>query len=215
MSKFDRYLENLWNNYTKDLANILIVTGVTGWALSSAGQIVGLLANDKISNKEKTFLIPQEVFDAGVNIASFLLITTGIKKFANKLVTTGKVAPKSLREYYETTPFKSFVGTDKFNAERDLNGLASFTPHKKTYDGFKNIVTTGATIGGSIFSCNIVTPLLRNNLASVSHNSIVKSAHAGKNNIISKEELDSKKSNLPQLKPYSNFSPKYNGALKI
>lgn len=215
MSKFDRYLENLWNNYTKDLANILIVTGVTGWALSSAGQIVGLLANDKISNKEKTFLIPQEVFDAGVNIASFLLITTGIKKFANKLVTTGKLAPKSLRDYYKETPFKSFVGSDKFDVERDLNGLASFTPHKKTYDGFKNIVATSATIGGSIFSCNIVTPLLRNNLASVSHNSIIKNAHAGRNNIISKEELDSKTSNLPQLKTYTNFSPKYNGSLKI
>lgn len=215
MSKFDRYLENLWNNYSKDLANILIFTGVAGWALSSAAQIVGLLANDKISNKDKTFLIPQEAFDAGVNIASFILITTGIKKLANKLVTTGKLAPKSLRTYYESTPYKNFIGKDTFNVERDLGGLASFAPNKKTYDGFKNIVTTGATIGGSIFSCNIVTPILRNNLASVSHKTIVKNANEGRNNIITKEELENKKSNLPQLKPYSNFSPKYNGNLKI
>lgn len=215
MSKFDRYLENLWNNYTKDLANILIVTGVTSWALSSAGQIVGLLANDKISNKEKTFLIPQEAFDAGVNIASFLLITTGIKKFANKLVTTGKLAPKSLRTYLESSPYKDSIGKTSFNIERDLSGLASFAPHKNTYDGFKNIVTTGATIGGSIFSCNIVTPLLRNNLASVSHNTIVKNAHAGKTNIISKEDLENKKSNIPQLKPYSTLTTSYRGNMKI
>ena len=215
MSKFDRYLENLWNNYTKDLANILIVTGVTGWALSSAGQIVGLLANDKISNKEKTFLIPQEAFDAGVNIASFLLITTGIKKFANKLITTGKLAPKSLRTYLENSPYKDSIGNSSFNIEKDLSGLASFAPHKKTYDGFKNIVTTGATIGGSIFSCNIVTPILRNNLASASHKSIVKSANDGRNTIISKDTLDSKTSHLPQLKPYTNITPKYNGSLKI
>lgn len=198
---FNSLLENLWNKYSKDPAKILVQTGTAGWALSSGAQIVALLFNDKISTKEKTFLIPQETFDAIVNISSFFLITSGIKKFAAKLVTTGKIAPRNIRNYLENSPFKDSVGKSCFNIEEDLKGLTSFNEHKSQYQAFKNIFTTGSTIGASILSTNIVTPIVRNNLASLSHNTIVKNANTGKNAIFTKEELEDKNSRVLQLTP--------------
>lgn len=194
-------LENLWNKYSKDPAKILVQTGTAGWALSSGAQIVALLLNDKISAKEKTFLIPQETFDAIVNIGSFFLITSGIKKFAAKLVTTGKIAPKNIRTYLEKSPFKDSIGKSSFNIEEDLKGLTSFNEHKPQYQAFKNIFTTGSTIGASILSTSVVTPIVRNELAALSHNTIVKNANSGKNAIFTKEELEDKNSKVLQLTP--------------
>ena len=50
------------------------------------------------------FLIPQEIADAGVNIASFYLITNCFKSLASKLVKSGKWAPKSVREFLNASP---------------------------------------------------------------------------------------------------------------
>lgn len=215
MSMLDKMMENLWNKYaTKDLSKILVQTGTAGWALSSSAQIIALLANDKISTKEKTFLIPQETFDAVVNIGSFFLITSGIKKFAAKLVTTGKITPKNIRTYLNNSPFKNDVGKSHFNIEKDLQGFTSFNEHRPQYNAFKNIFTTGSTIGASILSCNIVTPIVRNNLAAFSHNTIVKNAHSGKNSIFTKEELEDRNSKVLQLNPRAMVYPKSSG-LKI
>lgn len=215
MSKFNKILENMWERYSNDLAKILIYTGITGWALSSSAQILALLFNDKISTKEKTFLIPQETFDAAVNIASFTLITTGIKNLATKLVTTGKIAPKSLRAYLNNSPFKDSIGTLGFNIEKELKPLASFSEHEKSYNAFKNIFVTGATIGGSITSSNIVTPILRNNLASISHHAIVKNTNEGKNSIFTKEDLESKKAPTIKYQPKINLYQNVKTGMKI
>ena len=214
MSLLDNTLENLWNKYSKDPAKILVQTGTAGWALSSAAQIIALLMNDKISTKEKTFLIPQEMFDAFVNIGSFFLITSSIKNLASKLVTTGKIAPKNIRTYLEQSPFKDKVGKSNFNIEKDLNCLSSFNEHRPQYEAFKNIFTTAGTVGASVLSSNIITPVVRNNLAAFSHNTIIANANAGKNSIFTKEELENKNSKALQLSPLAMVYPK-NSGMKI
>ncbi len=215
MFSFDKYLENIWNKYTKDPAKILVHTGTIGWALSSAAQITAILFNDKISAKEKTFLIPQETFDAAVNIGCFYGLTTGVKNFSKKLVTTGKILPKSVKNYMENSPFKTSYGKSNFNIEKDLTSLASFEPYKKSYTAFKNIFTTSSTIGATILSCNIVTPILRNELASISHNTIVKRANEGKNQVFTKEELENKDSKILQLKYKPPLYNNYSGGMKV
>ncbi len=212
---FDKYLENLWNNYSKDPAKILVHTGTIGWALSSAAQITAILFNDKISAKDKTFLIPQETFDAAVNIGCFYLLTSGIKKFSQKLVTTGKILPRAIRAYMDKSPFKDSYGKFGFNMEKDLKPLASFEPYKKSYTAFKNIFTGGSTIGATVLSCNIVTPLLRNELASFSHNTIVKRANEGKNQVFTKEELENKDSKVFQLKYKPALYNNHTGGMKV
>lgn len=212
---FDKYLENIWNNYSKDPAKMLVHTGTIGWALSSAAQITAILFNDKISAKEKTFLIPQETFDAVVNIGSFYLLTTGIKNFSKKLVTTGKILPKSIKNYMENSPFKHSYGKGNFNMEKDLTPLTSFESHKKQYTAFKNIFTTGATIGASILSCNIVTPVLRNELASISHKTIVNRANEGTSQILTKEDINNKDSKALQIKYKPALYNHHSGGLKV
>ena len=92
-------LNTIAKNFKDDPSKMLIVTGAIGWGVSSLAQIGAILFNPKISDKEKSFLIPQEMSDALVNIASFLVITNSVKIFTSKLFSTGKIAPKSVREF--------------------------------------------------------------------------------------------------------------------
>ena len=58
-------------HFRKDASKMLIWTGVAGWTLSSLAQISAILFNPKLTKEEKSFLIPQELADAAVNIGSF------------------------------------------------------------------------------------------------------------------------------------------------
>ena len=72
-------------HYGENPGKMLIHTGVIGWVLSSAAQVAAIVINDKIPNEQKMFLIPQEMSDAAVNIASFYhkLLQN---KFLNKVI---------------------------------------------------------------------------------------------------------------------------------
>ena len=60
-------------HYGENPGKMLIHTGVIGWVLSSAAQVAAIVINDKIPKEQKMFLVPQEMSDAAVNIASFYL----------------------------------------------------------------------------------------------------------------------------------------------
>ncbi len=74
------FLTGLLKISEKDASKMLIWTGVAGWTLSSLAQVGAVLFNNKISNEKKSFLVPQEMADAAVNIGSFFLITQAAKK---------------------------------------------------------------------------------------------------------------------------------------
>lgn len=152
-------------NFSDDPSKMLIWTGVAGWTISSLAQILAILFNSKISNKEKSFLVPQEMADAAVNIASFFLITNVAKMAAAKLFKTGKIAPKTVREFLNKNKalYGDKVGKLDFNLDKVLQ---EGTDAYKSYNVYKSIGTTAATIGGGILAANIVTPLARNAMAS-------------------------------------------------
>ncbi len=91
MSKLLSMLRKLSSNNYKNQANMLIVTSAIGWFLSSLGQIAAILCNDKIPQKEKSFLIPQEAFDGIVNIATFLSVTFLAKQKVAKMIDKGQI----------------------------------------------------------------------------------------------------------------------------
>ena len=93
---FKNILNLISEHFKKDASKMLIWTGVAGWALSSFAQIGAVLFNPKISDEKKSFLIPQEVADALVNIGGFFLITQLAKNTTAKLFSTGKIAPKKV-----------------------------------------------------------------------------------------------------------------------
>lgn len=161
---FQSSLEWVYSHFKKNTAKMLVITGTVGWGLSSLAQIGAVLFNPKISPEQKSFLIPQEMADAAVNIGAFFLITQAAKKFISKMASTGKIAPTSVREYLNKHFKKNEIGKLSLDLDKVLETSEGFP--KDSYYAYKNYVTTLGTVGASVLSCNIVTPLLRNKLAS-------------------------------------------------
>ena len=161
-SFFQKNLEWVYETFKADTSKMLIATGTMGWILSSAAQLYAIIKNKNIDAETKSFLYPQELMDAIVNIASFLGFTLVAKKGVSKLVSTGKFAPESVRNYLNKSVYKDKVGKLDFNLDKVLKN----TSVENSYTSYKNIVTTLGTIGASILSCNIITPLVRNKTAS-------------------------------------------------
>ncbi len=161
-SLFMKFKDLVAKHYGKNPGKMLIHTGVIGWILSSAAQVGAIVINDKIPKEQKMFLIPQEIADAGVNIISFYLITQSFKSVAAKLVKTGKWLPGEVRTFLKNSNLAKKVGKADFDVLKDAN-LSKDLADK--YTAFNDGVDVVATTVGSILSCNIVTPLVRNEIA--------------------------------------------------
>lgn len=161
----DSILNWIADNFRKDASKMLIVTGIAGWALSSAAQICGILFNPKIPNEQKGYLLPQEFADAAVNIGAFFAITQLAKGVTSKLFKTGKFAPKSVKEFIKLNENK--IGKQIGNLKFDL-GKVLQKESPSLYNDFKiahDFATTAATIAGGVISTNVVTPIVRNKMA--------------------------------------------------
>lgn len=150
----------LFERYGENPGKMLVHTGVLGWFLSSAAQISAIIFNDKISPEQKSFLIPQEAADGAINILSFYLITSSFKNLASKLVSTGKLTTKAIKSKLLAQGIK-----EADLGKLDLN-IGKLEDIPDGYKSFKNGVDVVASTVGSIISCNIVTPILRNRYAS-------------------------------------------------
>ena len=172
---FQKQFNWLFTSFKDDKSKMLIVTGTLGWCLSSAAQIVGIYRNPEISDEKKSFLVPQEMMDGVINALTFIGITTFAKKFIEKMASTGKIAPQSVRDYLSRHPeLNEKVGKIDFNLEKVLpQNLDAF----KSYKSHKNFVTTMGTLGASVLSCNIVTPLIRNATASTVQKTYIDMKH--------------------------------------
>ncbi len=161
-SMFKNILNKIATAYGKNPGKMLVHTGVIGWVLSSAAQVCAIVLNDKIPKEQKMFLIPQEIADAGVNIVSFYLITQSFKSVALKLVNSGKLLPKAVKDFLV---YKG-VGDKLGKAGFDVYKSGALTPSGiKRLDSFKDGADVIGTTIGSIISCNLVTPLIRNEIA--------------------------------------------------
>ena len=157
------FLDWVAKNYGEKPGKMLIHTGVIGWILSSLAQTVAIATNDKISREQKSFLIPQELADAMVNIVSFYAITQSVSSLTKKMVKTGKLLPKSVREFFSKKEQK--LGDWNTNVKELLTKNNATKEITGSYNDFHNGADVIATTVGSIISCNIVTPIIRNNIA--------------------------------------------------
>jgi len=160
---FSNFKNTVLTKFGPNPAKMLIYTGVLGWFLSSAAQVVAIAVNDKIPREQKSFLIPQEIGDGAINVLSFLVVTSAIKAFSSKLVSTGKLATPKIKEFLQNTGLHSKNGLG--NTRFDISKLANFDKIKDEYVPFKNGVDVIGMTAGSILSCNIITPVLRNKFA--------------------------------------------------
>ena len=165
-SPFQKCLTWVYENFKRNTAKMLIWTGTAGWGLSSLAQVGAVLFNPKISKEQKGFLVPQEILDACVNIGSFFIITQSAKKIISKMASTGKIAPQKVRDFLNKNKdlYGDKVGKLSLDLDKVLANDSKFP--KESYYTYKNYVTTLGTVGASVLSSNIVTPIIRNNLAS-------------------------------------------------
>ena len=176
-------LEWVYTNFKKNTATMLVVTGTIGWGLSSLAQIGALIFNPKLSKEQKSFLIPQEIADAAVNISAFFLITQATKKIISKLASTGKIAPSKVRTFLDKN--KDLYGNKVGKLDLDLDNVLKNEPSfpKDSYYSFKNYATTMGTIGASIVSSNIITPIIRNSMAAKMQNKYITNTHNNSSDI--------------------------------
>lgn len=170
LSVFERLKINLFNTYGREYGKMLIHTGIIGWVMSSVAQVFAIAFNEKIPKEQKMFMIPQEIADAAINIVSFYAVTRTLSSLANKAVKCGKLLPDSVSKYFNTTLVKRIpnkvknLGKANFDVEKYVRQMPAKL--KTNYRRFKNGIDVLATLTGSVISCNILTPVLRNIYAS-------------------------------------------------
>lgn len=176
-------------------SGMLIVTTVFGWVTASTAQIISIARNPKYTNEQKNFLLPQELSDAAINIGAFFAITTASKKFALKMFQTGKLVPKIVREYLNKNEnLRKQVGKLDFNLDKYAKEDKLFP--KNEYECCRDLFTTGVTVGAGILSSNVITPIIRNKMASNMQHTYIN------NKDVIEQEL-SKPVKLPLNKPTS------------
>ncbi|MEI8377903.1 MAG: hypothetical protein WCF95_05125 [bacterium] len=148
---------------SKDVGKTLAVTGSIGWGLSCLAYTGALVFNKEIPSDQKKFLVPQELADGVINVGLFWIFTNEFNKKANKLVNEGKILPKALKD--------RVLEIRKMNSG-NIPPLETFEKHlEKSNDigkfmEFKRSFPALVSITGSIIAANIVTPLVRNIVAS-------------------------------------------------
>lgn len=188
---FENFKVNFFKRYGTQPGKMLIHTGIIGWVMSSLAQISAIIINDKIPKEQKMFMIPQEFADALINIASFYAVTRSMTGVANKAVKCGKLLPKSIKDYI----IKSNLGKNLGKYNLDIGKHLRLPRNiKDEYLEFKNGIDVIATLIGSIVSCNIITPILRNIYAS----------HRQKHNIA---KMNTPKDPARPQSKYSKYSP--------
>lgn len=160
-SIFQKALDIIAEQSTYNTANVLILLSAGGWLASSLAQVAGIYFNKNYTKEQKSFMIPQELADAFVNIGSFLLVTKSLKSLTTKMVETGKLTPRSIHKFLGEKGLLSERGKFDFN----VTEVEGFHKCRQTYNNFKTVAESTAAIVGGVLSSNIITPILRNKIA--------------------------------------------------
>ena len=164
---FDKIKVWMYKEYGNNPAKLLVHTGSIGWILSSLAQVTAIGVNDKYSKEDKQFLIPQEIADGAVNVTLFYTLTAGCKQIAEKLFESGKVIVPNTKKALQD-------GLKKHNIDmktlQEYNiPVSKIMTDEQALKSFKNAKSGAAIIAsliGSVISSNIVTPIVRNYIAS-------------------------------------------------
>lgn len=147
-------------------ADFLKITCVTGLILSCLAQTCAIIFNPKIEKKEKNFLIPQELADGVLNSGLFWFFTSNASDIAKKLVLTKKIMPTGLENIFKNFQQK---GKNIQEMEKSFLNFLEKSGDINAMKAGKTLLGGAGLIGmflGSIISVNIITPLIRNKIAS-------------------------------------------------
>lgn len=162
-------LNALWNGtknfiykrYAQESGKMIVHAGVITWVTATASQVFAIAINKKVPDDQKKFLIPQEIADGALNLLAFYLVTNSLKNISGKLVSTGKWSTKPIRDFVKKNAKDVKMGDLSTNLGEKFNNNEEFHEH---YDQFKNGLDMIAAVGGSVVSCNVATPIIRNKI---------------------------------------------------
>lgn len=182
------FAETVYKQFGSSSGKMLLVTSAIGVALSTLAQAGAILFNDKYSVSQKAFMIPQELTEGVISIASLFIITTPIQMLAKKYSTTGKVLTRDLKNYMQKHNIMDKRGSLDFNLkthiESTIDGLKNsdvfikstdaeklttqnyYTNILQKYNVLEDTNSAIATAAGSILSTAVILPYLRNYSAS-------------------------------------------------
>jgi len=165
---FDNLKTGIYNKYSQNPAKLLVFTGTLGWALSCCAQVGAIVFNDKLSSKDRQFLIPQEIADGAVNVGLYFGITSAAQKYTEKVIESGKVMFKEMQ-----APLKRVLDAKNMSLaqalEKNGNKISNIlkgTEYAENFVKLKGGASLVTALIGSIISCNILTPLIRNSIGS-------------------------------------------------
>ena len=171
----------LYKNYGQESGKLIVHTGLITWTMACLSQVFAIVVNDKIPKEQKKFLIPQEFADGAINILAFYTLTNSLKNLSSRLVSTGKWTNKAIRKFVGENPLKEVkLGDISTDLSKTYKGNEDFY---KAYSPFKNGVDMIAATIGSIVSCNVVVPILRNMYGAKQQKQSLASENVKKDNI--------------------------------
>lgn len=151
----------VYEHYGLDTGKLILHAGLITWTTSALSQLAAIALNKEIPSDQKKFLIPQEIADGALNIASFYIVTNSFNRVASKLVSTGKWTTKAIKNYVLKKAPEIKIGDMKTN----LNVVKKFkedVEFHKVYDSFNGGINMMSAVTGAVISSNIVTPFIRN-----------------------------------------------------
>ena len=78
--------ETVYKVFGNDSGQMLLMTSIIGSLASCLAQTGAIILNKKYTDSQKAFMVPQELTEGFVTIASIFLITKPIQAFAKKVL---------------------------------------------------------------------------------------------------------------------------------
>ena len=232
----NKFIQYMFDTYSKDGGKLLVHLGALGWVFSSAAQLVVVATDKNIDKNKKKFLLPQEGADAAVNVVMYYSICDIIKKGADKLVEKGKLltddVAKALCKIKGYDPKKDINAWNNMFTEAErkmklterlaepdkLNFMKSLPKSEQIkimpkiedalskFESHKNNVGTVAAVLASVLACNIVTPYVRNKVASKSQQYLCKQEAKEVRKTQIKENITMKNPLPASFKAFNNYN---------
>ena len=182
------YAEKIYRHLGKDSGNMIITTGVAGILFSTTAQTIAIFLNKKYSVSQKAFMIPQELAEGSIAACSLVLMSRPIKSLGIRYAKTGKILTKKMKNYLEKQNLLHKRGEKDFDFSQSVKNIidkieasdkfvkssleeqrAMTKEHTDILHEFnivKDSTSAITTTVGSMLSTAIITPLIRNTLAS-------------------------------------------------
>jgi len=166
------YAKNsIYKNYgNKGAGEIITLLGAAGLISGGIAHVAMIIFSKNIPKEQKKFMLPQELADRIINIASFCIFTSLMCKVGAKMVSSGKWSTPAIRKFVKENTLADEVKMGDLSTNLGEFFKAKGKDIKKEFDKhyayFKDGIEVAATTIGAVFASNLLAPIGRNQFAS-------------------------------------------------